>query len=124
MHGDPDDLHVAELGQHRADRLGRRAADAAGDHHDLGAVDLTLDDLAELLGVVADDADAVHLGAGVPAGRRQRVGVDVVDLPVARGARDVDQLAADGHHRQPRTRVHQHPFAADRRQQPDLGRRR
>jgi len=98
-----------------------RTASAAGDHHHLSAIDLALDDFAELLGVVADDADAVHFRAGIPSGRRQCVRVDVVDLPVARGARDVDQLATDGHDRQPRTRVHQHPFPPDRSQQPHLG---
>ncbi len=76
----------------------------------------------ELLGVVADDADAIHLRAGVAAGRRQRIGVDVIHLTVARVAGDVDQLAADRHDRQPRARVHQDAFAAHRRQQPYLGR--
>ena len=65
-------------------RLGRRAADRAGDHHDLGAIDLALNDFAEFSCVAADDADPVHLRAGVAGSGRQRVGVDVVNLSVAR----------------------------------------
>ena len=107
-----------------ADAFGGGAADRARDHHHLGAIDLALDDFPQFLGVGVDDADAVHLGAGVAARRGQRVGVDVVDLAVAGRARDVDELTADAHHRQPRPRVHQHAFATDRGQQPDLRRRR
>ncbi|CKQ79301.1 Uncharacterised protein [Mycobacterium tuberculosis] len=121
MHGDPHDLHLTELGKHRPDRFCRRTAHPAGDHHDLSPIELALDDFAKFRRVVADDANPVHLRTGIPARRSQGIGVDVINLPVARGPRDVDQLAPDGHHRQPRTRVHQHPFTADRRQQPHLG---
>ena len=115
------DLHFTELRQHRPDTLGGGATDRARDHDHLCAVDLALNDVAQLLGIGVDDADAVHLGAGVAARRGQRVGVDVVDLPVAGRAGDVDEFAADAHHRQPRPRVHQHALATDRRQQPHLG---
>ena len=97
---------------------------APGDHHHLGAVDLALDDFPQFLGLGVDDADAVHLGAGVAARRGQRVRVDVVDLAVAGRSGDVDELTADAHHRQPRPRVHQHAFATDRGQQAHLRRRR
>ena len=120
MHRDPGHLHLADLGEHRADALGGRTADGSGDHHHLGAIHLTLDDVAQLLRIGVDDADAVHLGARIPARRGKRIRVDVVDLAVAGGARYVDQLAADAHHRQPRPRMDQHAFAADGGQQTDL----
>ena len=124
MHRDPGDLHLAECRQHRPHALGGGAAHRAGDDDYLGPVELPLNGFPQLLGIVVDDPHPVHLGAGIAARRGQRVGVDVVDLTVARGTRDVDEFAADTHHRQPRPRVHQHPFASDRGQQPDLGRRR
>ena len=71
-------------------------------------------------GIGADDADPVHVGAGVAGGGGQRVGVDVVDLAGTRGAVDVDELAADRDHRQPGPGVHQHLVAAHRGEQPDL----
>ena len=49
MHGDAVDVHFAEVDERRAHRLGRGAADRAGDHHDLGAIELTLNDFAEFL---------------------------------------------------------------------------
>ena len=111
------DLHLAELGQHRADAFGGRPADRARDHHYLGATELALDHVAQFLGIGVDDADAVHLGAGVAARRRKRIRVDVIDLAVAGRSRDVDELTADTHHRQPRPRVHKDTFTPDRRQQ-------
>ena len=120
MHRDPGDLHAAESGQHRPQILRRRSADRTGDHHDLAAVEIALDDLAQLLGVGADNADPGHLGPGVAGGRGQRVGVDVENLGVARRPGDVDQLAPDAHHRHPGPRMHQHALAADRGQQSDL----
>src|SRR5262249_7988482 len=67
IHPAPAAPHPPEPGQPRPPRLGGRSPARAGDHHDLGAIDLPLDDLAELLGVAADDADAVDLRAGVAA---------------------------------------------------------
>jgi hypothetical protein len=71
--------------------------------------------------VTADDPDTADFGAGVPARGGQRVGVDVIDLPVTRGARDIDQFSTDRHDRHPRARVHEDPFPADRRKQTHLG---
>ncbi|BCP35604.1 hypothetical protein MINTMi198_09740 [Mycobacterium intracellulare M.i.198] len=92
MHRDPDDLELAELGEHRTHHFGRRTADGPGDDDDLGAIDLALDDVAKLLGAAADDPDAVDLGTGVAGRGRQCIRVDVVDLAVPRGAGNVDQF--------------------------------
>jgi hypothetical protein len=90
------------------------------DQHDLGAVQLTLNDLAQLLGIAADDPDAGHLGACVTPGRGQRERIDVVHLAIAWCTGDVDELTADAHHRQSRPRMHEHPLTTDGRKQADL----
>ena len=122
MHRDARHLHVAELGEHGAQALAGCAADGPCDHHDLTAVDVAFDGGTQFLRVCIDDADPGDLGPRVPCRGRQCVRVDVVDLPVARCAGDVDQFPADGHHRHPRSWVHQHPLAPDRSQQSDLSR--
>ena len=103
-----------------ADTLGGRPTDRARDHDDLRTVQLTLDDVAEHLGIGVHDSDTVHLRARVTARRGQREGVDVVHLAVARRAGDVDEFTAHAHHRQSRLRMHEDTVAPDRGQQPHL----
>src|SRR6476646_544903 len=120
MHGDACNFHLAELREYRADTLGGRRAYRALDHVDLRTVQLTLDDVAEHLGIGVHDSDTVHLRARVTARCGQREGVDVVYLPVARRAGDVDEFTAHAHHRQSRLRMHEDTVAPDRGQQPHL----
>ena len=122
MHRDAGHLHLAQFSKHRPDTLGGRPADRPGDHQHLGAIHLTLDHVPQFLGIGVDDADPIHLGARVPARRRKRVRVDVVDLAVAGRPRNVDELTTDTHHRQPRPRMDQNAFAPDGGQQTDLRR--
>src|SRR6476660_8156558 len=90
------------------------STDRTRDDDHLCAVDLALNDFPQFVRLGVDDADAVHLGAGIAARRSQGVRIHVVDLPVAGRSGNVHELAADAHHRQSRPRVHQHTLTTDR----------
>ncbi|SKW72932.1 Uncharacterised protein [Mycobacteroides abscessus subsp. abscessus] len=99
MHGDAAYLHIAQRRECLTNTFRRRTADGTRDDDDLGPVQLALDHLAERGGLRTDDAHAVDVGAGITGRSRQRVGIHVVHLAVARSAVDVNKLTADADHR-------------------------
>ena len=122
MHRHARGVDRAQVAERRGDRLAVLPADGAGHEHHLGQPEPRLDGLADQRRVAPDDPDAGDLRARVARRGGERVGVHVDDLAGAGRAVDVDELVADGDHRDPRPRVHEDLRAPDRGQQPDLRR--
>ena len=121
MHRHPRDIHLPEILEDLPQPVTGGTAHATGDHEDLRTDELALDDLAQSSWFTVEYADPVHVRAGLPAGRGECVGVDVVDLAESRVAVDVDEFRSEGQHRDPRPRVHEDLRAADGGKQSDLG---
>ena len=125
LHPHPAEPHGAELGEHLLDHVVLpHAHPAAGDHH-VGADELVGQRVAEVGGVVGDDADPVGDGAGLADRGGEHVGVRVVDRVVRQLAAGLAQLGAGRHDDHARTRPGAHLRPADAREQrrADAGRR-
>ena len=103
MHRDPRGVELAEVGQcglHLLLRRSRRRPRTRRRRRVNGRRSCTA--AASSRGSPRDQPGPAGLRAGITGGGGERVRADVGHLPGARGARDVDQLVADGDHRHPR----------------------